>query len=61
MAFILESFVFGVFPCIRDGLFVKPGHASCFAEILAVLMDAGYLGTLSREIFSKEIFSLIIH
>jgi hypothetical protein len=57
--FILESFVFGVFPCLKDGLFVKPEHASCFVETLAVLMNAGNSGAISKEIFSEEIFSLI--
>jgi len=57
--FILESFVFGVFPCINDGLFVKPEHATCFVETLAVLMNAGNPGGLSKEIFSEEIFSFI--
>jgi hypothetical protein len=57
--FILESFVFGVFPCIKDGLFVKPEHACCFVETLAVLMNAGNSGAVSKEIFSEEIFSFI--
>jgi hypothetical protein len=56
---ILESFVFGVFPCLKDGLFVKPEHAACFVETLAVLMNAGNSGALSKEIFSEEIFSFI--
>ena len=57
--FILESFVFGVFPCLKDGLFVKPEHATCFVETLAVLTNAGNSSALSKEIFSEEIFSFI--
>lgn len=57
--FILESFVFGVFPCVKDGLFPKPEHAACFVETLAVLMNAGNSSALSKEIFSEEIFSFI--
>jgi hypothetical protein len=57
--FVLESFVFGVFPCLKDGLFVKPEHAACFVETLAVLMNAGNSGAVSEEIFSEEIFSFI--
>jgi hypothetical protein len=57
--FILESFVFGVFHCLKDGLFVKPEHAACFVETLAVLMNAGNSGAFSKEIFSEEIFSFI--
>lgn len=57
--FILESFVFGVFPCLKDGLFVKPEHATCFVETLAVLTNAGNSGAFSQEIFSEEIFSFI--
>ena len=56
--FILESFVFGVFPCLKDGPFVKPEHA-CFVETLAVLMNAGNSGVLNKEIFSEEMFSFI--
>jgi Family of unknown function (DUF6535) len=57
--FILESFVFNTFPCIKDGSFVKPEHASCFVETLAILMNAGNSGAVSQEIFSEEIFSFI--
>jgi hypothetical protein len=57
--YILESFVYGVFPCLKDGVLVKPEHASCFVETLAVLMNAGNSGKLSKEIFSEEIFSFI--
>jgi hypothetical protein len=57
--FILESFVFGVFPSLKDGLFVMPEHAACFEGTLAVLMNAGNSGALSKEIFSEEIFSFI--
>ena len=56
--YILESFVFGVYPCLKDG-FDKPEHATCFVETLAVLMNAGNSGVLSKEIFSEEIFSFI--
>jgi len=57
--FILVSFVYGVFPCLRDGLTVKPEHAACFVETLAVLMNPGNSGALSEEIFSEEIDSFI--
>ena len=56
--FILESFVFGVFPCLKDVLVVKPEHP-CFVETLAVLMNAGNSVKLSKEIFFEEIFSFI--
>lgn len=56
--FILESFVFGVFPT-KDGLFIRPEHAACFVETLAVLMNAGNSGVLSEDIFSEEITSFI--
>ena len=55
--FTLESFVFGVLPCLKDSL--KPEHAACFVETLAVLMNAGNSDTLSKEIFSEEIFSFM--
>jgi hypothetical protein len=57
--FILESFVFGVFPCLKDDIFVKPEQASCFVETLAVLMNPWNSGVLSKEIFSEEMFSFI--
>jgi hypothetical protein len=57
--FVLESFVFGVFPCPNDGLFVEPEHATCFLETLVVLMNAGNSGALSEDIFSEEIASFI--
>ncbi|KAF8493460.1 hypothetical protein F5888DRAFT_827922 [Russula emetica] len=57
--FILVSFVYGVFPCLKDGFLVKHEHAACFVETLAVLMNAGNSGKLSKEIFSEEIFSFI--
>ena len=53
--FVLQSFVFGVFPSLKD----NPEHTSCFVETLAVLMNAGNSGTLSREIFSEEVFTFI--
>ena len=57
--FILESFIFGVFPYLKDGLFVKPEHAACFEETFVVLMNAGNSGALSKDVFSEEIFSFI--
>ncbi|KAF8493462.1 hypothetical protein F5888DRAFT_1636622 [Russula emetica] len=57
--FILESFVYGVFPCLKDALFIMPEHAACFVETLAVLMNVGNRGALSKEIFSEEIVSFI--
>jgi hypothetical protein len=57
--FNLESFVFGVFPCLKDDIFVKPELASCFVETLAVLMNARNAGVLSKEIFFEEFFSFI--
>ena len=60
-SFNLESFVFGVFPRVGDVLFVKPEHASCFVETLAVLMKAGNTSAPSKEIFSQQIFSFIGH
>jgi hypothetical protein len=57
--FILESFVFGVYPCLKDNFFDNPEYATCFVETLGVLMNAGNSGALSKEIFSEEIFSFI--
>lgn len=55
---ILESFVFGVFPRLQDCL-DKPKLAACFVETLAVLMNAGNSGAVSREIFYEGVFSFI--
>ena len=57
--FIQESFVFGAFPSLKDG--VKPEHAACFEETLTVLINAGNSGALtaSKDIFSEEIVTLI--
>ena len=57
--FILESFVFGAFPCLKDGLFVKPEHVACFVETLAVSMNAGNLDVLSKDILKEEISPFI--
>jgi hypothetical protein len=57
--FILEFFVFGAFPCLKDGLSVKPEHAACFEETLTVLMNAGNSGALSKDVFSEEMFPFI--
>jgi hypothetical protein len=55
--FNLQSFVFGVLSSQKDDLLID--HATRFAETLAVLMNAGSSGALSREIFSEEISSFI--
>jgi len=52
----LQSFVFGVLSSKKD-LSVEDGTR--FAETLAVLMNAGNSGALSREIFSEEMSSFI--
>lgn len=57
---ILESFVFGVFPPGRlQDCLDKPKLAACFVETLAVLMNAGNSGAVSREILYEGIFSFI--
>jgi hypothetical protein len=53
----LQSFVFGVLSNQKDALAVE--HATRFAETLAILMNAGSSGALSKEIFSEEISSFI--
>lgn len=53
----VQSFVFGVLSNQKDALAVE--HATRFAETLAILMNAGSSGALSKEIFSEEISSFI--
>jgi hypothetical protein len=53
----LQSFVFGVLSGQKDRLAIE--HATRFAETLAILMNAGSSGALSKEIFSEEISSFI--
>jgi hypothetical protein len=53
----LQSFVFGVLSSQKGDLSTK--YTARFAETLAVLMNAGSSGALSKEIFFEEISSFI--